>query len=400
MKNGFFLDENRPLGHLCDTPFRSMLSPRKIIRIYQRINLMETTQDNFVIVIIAGGLGTRLWPLSRRNSPKQFRSFVSEKTLLEETYDRAKKIVPEDRIFVSSSEKYRDRIKDLLPGISEERFLLEPSARGTGPAIGLIATTLRKKLPGATIATIASDHAIENDQAFVDALRSGLETIARHPDKLAVIGINPTSPDTGLGYIRMGKEFTNSGRERTFYVDEFREKPDRQTAETYLADWRYLWNAGYFIFSADTMLEWIRTYVPKLSEILGRISAGESIETTFLQAENDAIEPIVVEKLPPEARIVVPAPIQWSDIGTWKSLFDFLAHRNGGKSFLYGNVIELEGSGNLAYGNEKKTIALFGVDDLVIVDTDDALLVTRRDRADDIKTLISELKSREREDLL
>jgi mannose-1-phosphate guanylyltransferase len=361
---------------------------------------METQENNLAIVIVAGGSGTRLWPLSRKDSPKQFQSFVSDKTLLEETYDRAKQIVPEDRIFVSSGEKHRDRIRTLLPGISDNQLLLEPSARGTGPAIGLIATMLGDRLPGATIATIASDHAIENDEAFVAALRSGLETIARHPDKLAVVGINPTSPDTGLGYIRMGEEFTNSGRERTFFADEFKEKPDQKTAESYLADWRYLWNAGYFIFSADAMLGWIAKYAPKLSEVLTAIGNGTADKGAYDTVEIEAIEPIVVEKLPAESRIVVPAPIQWSDIGTWGTLFDFLAHRNGGKSFLFGETVEVEGSGNLAYGNGKKVITLFGVDDLVVVDTDDALLVTSRERAADIKKLISELKDHGREDLL
>lgn len=355
---------------------------------------------DLAIVIMAGGSGTRLWPLSRKNSPKQFQSFVSEKTLLEETYDRARRIVPENRIFISSGEKHRDRIRTLLPGISDDQLLLEPSARGTGPAIGLIATILGDRLTGATIATIASDHAIENDEAFVAALRSGLETVARHPDKLAVVGINPTSPDTGLGYIRMGEEFANSGQERTFFADEFKEKPDQKTAEAYLADWRYLWNAGYFIFSADAMLGWISEYAPRLSEVLTSIGNGVADKDAYDTVEVEAIEPIVVEKLPAESRIVVPAPIKWSDIGTWSSLFDFLKHRNRRDSFGLEKTIELESTGNLVYGNDKRTIALFGVDDLVIVDTDDALLVTSRERAADIKKLISELKDRGHEDLL
>ncbi len=361
---------------------------------------MKTQEKNLAIVIIAGGSGTRLWPLSRKESPKQFQSFVSDKTLLEETYDRVKQVVPVNRVFVASSEKYGSRIRTILPGVPEEQILLEPSAKGTGPALGLIATVLGNRLPGVTIATIASDHAIENDEAFVAALRSGLETIARHPDKLAVVGINPTTPDTGLGYIRMGEEFTDSGRERTFYADEFKEKPNQKTAEAYLADWRYLWNAGYFIFSADAMLGWIAKYAPKLSEVLTAIGNGTADKSAYDDIEVEAIEPIVVEKLPAESRIVVPAPIRWSDIGTWSSLFDVLAHRYKSESFLFGETVELEGSGNLVYGNGKKVIALFGVDDLVVVDTDDALLVTSRERAADIKKLISELKDRGREDLL
>ena len=367
---------------------------------YNATNIMETPKGNFAIVIMAGGSGTRLWPLSRKNTPKQFQSFVSDKTLLEETYDRAKQVVPADRIFVSSGVKYRDRILGLLPDITEDRLLLEPSQRGTGPAIGLIAALLSTRLPGATIATIASDHAIENGEAFVSSLRLAMETIEENADKLAVIGINPTVADTGLGYIRMGEEFGGEGSERIFFVDSFKEKPDRKTAEKYLADWQYLWNAGYFVFSADSMLGWIAEHSPALSDILKEIQGGAPIEASYAKAENEAIEPIVVEKLPVTSRIVIPSPIQWSDIGTWGSLFDFLKHRNGKDSFGLGNTVELESSGNLVYGGDKRTIAVFGVDDLVIVDTDDALLVTRRDRAADIKTLIAELKDRGREDLL
>jgi len=361
---------------------------------------MNTPTENLAIVIMAGGSGTRLWPLSRKNTPKQFQSFVSEKTLLEETYDRAKQVVPEDRIFISSGEKYRDRIFELLPGVGEDRLLLEPSPRGTGPAIGLIAALLGTRLPGVTVATIASDHAIENDEAFIASLRLALETIATHTDKLAVIGINPTVADTGLGYIKMGGEFGGSGSDRIFFVDEFKEKPTRKVAEAYLADWQYLWNAGYFIFSTDAMLGWIDAYSPALSAILRDIQGGSPIGEAYAGAENEAIEPIVVEKLPAESLIVVPAPIQWSYIGTWGSLFDFLAHRNGKKSFGLGRTVELESEGNLVYGNDKRTIAVFGVEDLVIVDTDDALLVTRRDRAADIKTLIAELKEQGHENLL
>jgi len=361
---------------------------------------METRSENLAIVIMAGGSGTRLWPLSRKNTPKQFQSFVSNKTLLEETYDRARQVVPADRIFVSSVEKYRDRILELLPDIAEDRLLLEPSQRGTGPAIGLIATLLATRLSGATIATIASDHAIENGEAFIASLRLAMQTIAENTDKLAVIGINPTVADTGLGYIRMGEEFGGEGSERIFFVDAFKEKPDRKTAEIYLADWQYLWNAGYFVFSAESMLGWIAEHSPALSDILKEIRDGAPIGESYAKAENEAIEPIIVEKLPVSSRIVIPSPIQWSDIGTWNSLFDFLAHRNGKKSFGLGKTVELESSGNLVYGNDKRTIAVFGVDDLVIVDTDDALLVTRRDRAADIKTLIAELKDRGREDLL
>ncbi|NTW75657.1 MAG: mannose-1-phosphate guanylyltransferase [Candidatus Moranbacteria bacterium] len=362
---------------------------------------METSESNTAIVIMAGGSGTRLWPLSRKNSPKQFQSFVSDKTLLEETYERAKRIVPEERIFISSGENYRNRILDLIPGMSDDRLLLEPSAQGTGPAIGLIATILGDRLPGVILATIASDHAIENEAEFVSSIRAGIDAVSRNRNRLAVIGIDPTAPDTGLGYIKVGSALPDAGPVKTFYVDSFKEKPDRKTAETYLSDGGYLWNAGYFIFSTDVMLEWIDEYVPRLSKILTAIGNGSPINQAYAEANNEPIDTMLVERLPSESRIVIPAPIQWSDIGTWNSLFDFLSRHGEEKSFLFGDALEVDGSGNLVYSKGgKKVIALFGVDDLVVVDTDDALLVTSRERAADIKKLISELKDRGREDLL
>lgn len=356
--------------------------------------------ENIAVVIMAGGSGTRLWPLSRKGTPKQFRSFVSDRTLLEETYTRARKIAPEERIFISSTEKYGKMILDLIPGFTEDRLLLEPSPRGTGPAIGLIASMLEERFPGITVATIASDHAIGSDDDFATALRTGLKIVTGHPDKLGLIGINPTKADTGLGYIRTGEEFGKSGSEKAFFADSFKEKPDRKTAETYLADWRYLWNAGYFVFSAGTMLDWLREYAPSLSDILERIRSGAPVDETYGDADNEPIDTMLAEKLPAEARIVVPASIQWSDIGTWSSLFEFLSHRNGSDSYNFGKTVELEGSGNLIYGSNSRVVTAFGVDDLVIVDTDDAVLVTSRERAGDIKKLIEELKKDGREELL
>lgn len=354
-----------------------------------------------VVVIMAGGSGTRLWPLSRKANPKQFQAFLSEKTLLEETYDRARRIVPADRIFVSTGTEHQARVLDLLPELTEDQLLLEPALRNTGPAIGLVATLIRKRIPDATIATIASDHAIENEDAFETSLRFALETVSAHRDQLCIVGINPTKPDTGLGYIKIGKPFKGrEGESQAFFVDSFKEKPDRQTAEVYLEDQRHLWNAGYFIFSAESMLGWIREYAPELSRILTDIAEGADLKKAYEQAENEPIDTMLTEKLPPESRIVVPAPMRWSDIGTWGSLFDFLSHKHGKKSFGFGDTIETEGTGNLVYGSEKRTVALFGVEDLVVVDTDDALLVTRRDRAADVKKIVEELKDDGREELL
>lgn len=360
------------------------------------------------IVIMAGGSGTRLWPLSRKATPKQFQSFVSEKTMIEETYDRVKNLVPESHIFVSTTAAYQPLVLEKIPSISQKNIIVEPEARNTAPAIALVSTTIATLDPEAVIATIASDHAIDNPDEWSATIRAALATVAAHPDKLVTIGINPTHADTGLGYIRMGREFDTIDGKRVFEVAAFKEKPDRETAEIYLRSFDYLWNAGYFIFSVRTFAQWTRELAPTLSAVMDEITTAQksgSLDATTLAAlyartMSEPIEPLIVEKLAPEKRLVIPAPLKWSDVGSWQTLYDFLHKKSGASSVVSGDHIDL-GSKNLLIHGGSRLIATIGVEDLVIVDTDDALLIAKRDEvSSEIKKLIEKLKSDGRQDLL
>ncbi len=369
---------------------------------------IQAKHNHSYVVIMAGGSGTRLWPLSRKKKPKQFQSFISEKTLIQETFDRATQVVPRDNIFVSTTKKYKRLVLEQLPALTENRLLLEPKQRNTAPAIALLAAHIAAYDKDAVIATIASDHAIENPQEFVATIDLGLVTAAKQKDKLIVVGINPTRPDTGLGYIKMGQEFSVVGDRRIFVASAFQEKPDLATAEKYLAGWEYLWNAGYFIFAAASFAKWTKQYAPALHQTIAKIiqlqnSATPDEKTSavlYAETESEPIDTLIVEKLSPQNRLVIPSSLKWNDVGNWKNLYHFLREKDGSSMVIRGKHLDLDSQNTLVYGN-KKLIATIGLSDLVIVDTDDALLIAKRDQvATRIKNLLEKLKEKGEESYL
>jgi mannose-1-phosphate guanylyltransferase len=358
------------------------------------------SNSHHYIVIMAGGSGTRLWPLSRKSRPKQFQSFISGQTMIQETFDRVRDLVPRDNIFVSTTSEYQPLVIEQLSDLKPDNIIIEPEARNTAPAIALVAATIRVRDPESIVATIASDHAIENPDEFRATIGAALATVEKTPDKLVVIGINPTKPDTGLGYIKMGREVAVVNDKRVFQVDAFKEKPDQKTAEEYLRSFDYLWNAGYFIFSPATLATWTKTLSPELAQAIESISTEQAagtlseakLQELYALAPSEPIDTLIVERLDPEYRLVIPSPLQWSDVGNWSTLHEFLATKSGHHSVVNGEHIDL-GSKNILVQSGKRLVATIGVEDLVIIDTDDALLVARRDQvAGDIKKIIEKLK--------
>ncbi|MEK7181540.1 MAG: sugar phosphate nucleotidyltransferase [Patescibacteria group bacterium] len=365
----------------------------------------NSSLEHAYAVIMAGGSGTRLWPLSRKEKPKQFQSFISEKTMIQETFERVSSLVPEDHIFVSTTLACRELVREQLPQIKEERLIIESVSKNTAAAIAYIAKTIEVLDKEAVVATISSDHAIENPEEFTRSLTVALTTISKNPDKLSTVGINPTSPDTGLGYIKMGKEFDILNEKRIFFVDAFKEKPDQETAEKYLASWEYLWNAGYFIFSAATFSNWTKEFMPDLADIMTKIieqkQAGtlndETLTLLYGMCSNEAVEPAIIEKLPGDKLLVVPSALKWSDVGSWKTLFEFLSKKNGTAIVSSGKHLDLSSKNILVHGDDR-FIATLGLKDIIIVDTHDALLIAQKDSvSSDIKKLIEELKEKNSE---
>jgi mannose-1-phosphate guanylyltransferase len=352
-----------------------------------------TDIDNAYAIIMAGGSGTRFWPLSRSDRPKQFLSLGPDsRSLLRATAERVWALIPPERTFVVTSELLADQVERELPELPSSQVLAEPVGRNTAPCIGWAATHVRRLDPNAVMTVLPADHYIGDTDAYIDALRRGLEA-ATHGDYVT-IGIRPTRAETGYGYIEVGGELDPG----VFRARRFVEKPNRQRAEQFVASGRFLWNSGMFFFLASRILEAIDRHLPGLGEQLHgyeeAAAAGretELVSQTYASLPAVSIDHGIMEKV--DSVSVVPGSFDWSDLGSWTSTWELSPQDDRG-NVLPGGGIGIDATGNYAWAPDGKLVALIGVEDLVIVDSGDALLVVPRERAQDVREIVAALRER------
>jgi mannose-1-phosphate guanylyltransferase len=347
-------------------------------------------------LIIAGGSGTRLWPMSRSALPKQLIPFIHGKSLLQLAFERLEGLVPVDQRYICAGIQHREAICAAVPGFRNERFLGEPTGRDTLNAIGLGAAVIARDDPEAVIAVFTADHIIEPPDKFREIVAHGFQLAERNANTLVTFGITPTAASTAYGYLQLGGLIDESAR----CVEQFKEKPDLATAREYLYAGanRYLWNSGMFVWRAKTLLDCIRRYLPESSVGLEKI--GQAWSTPQAQATLAAVFPTLKKisvdfaVMEPASRdplvrvAAIPMPLRWLDVGSWPSFGETCSHDEHGNAVGSGRVISLETSGSLiASSDARHLITAIGCEDLIIIHTPDATLVCRKDQAEGIKEL-------------
>ena len=343
-------------------------------------------------VIMAGGIGSRFYPMSTNQKPKQFLSLFSEKSMIRETFERILPLVDQDKIMISSNSNFEKLVKESLPEIFDRNLLMEPVGRNTAPALGLAALVALRRDPEAIIVSLHSDHYIKKESRFLNVLKNGLKLAEE--GRIVTLGITPTYPEVGYGYILRGNAHEACDFE-AYEVQKFVEKPDLDTAKSYLDTGNYTWNAGMFIFKAQQLLDEMSVHCPELHE--GLMELNSKIDTpdfdkVYGQLQSIAIDVAVMEK---SSQIsMIPCDVGWSDVGSFYSLFQVRDgdENNNVKLSNDFSLLAVDSYGNLTSTEDSKSIALVGVSDLMVVDTAECLLVGRLDQAQDVKKII-DLKS-------
>ena len=357
--------------------------------------------DTLYAVILAGGSGTRLWPRSRIHRPKQLLDLVSDQTMIQQTVQRLLPLMPLERICIMTSAHQAALIQRQLPDLPNENMFIEPMGRGTGPCVALAAEYLRRRDPAAVMASLHADHFIPQEEQFREALRASYDVAQR--GMLVTLGAAPTYPETGYGYIERGEVLPMANGHDVYRIARFVEKPAAATAKQMIVSGRYMWNTGMFTWRVDMILSEFRLYqaefMRQLEDIAAAIGAPQERETLnrlWPQVKNETIDRGIMERTAHAA--VIPVNIGWSDIGSWAALHDLLEKDEHG-NVVRGQHLGVDTHDSLIHG-QSKLIATVGLTDVIVVETDDAILICAKERAQDVKEIVEQLKKQGRTELV
>ena len=335
-------------------------------------------------LIMAGGKGTRFWPLSTEDKPKQFLKLIGDKTMIQMTVERILPIIPMDRIYICTGERYVDLIKEQVPNLSVENIIIEPEGRNTSPCITLSSLVIKRKYKDATMVVLPSDHLIENEDKFRDIILKANKYLDTNNKAIVTLGMSPTRPETGYGYIK----YDNNTNIEMLKVDRFVEKPDKETAEKYLKEGNYLWNGGMFLWKVNTILSEVKKYIPNTYEVLSEIenvsdeNLQEVINSNYSKTDEISIDYAVLEKS--NDIYVVKSDIGWDDIGTLMAMERYRKKDNY-ENIYDENTISIDSRNSLVIGNSDKQVIMIGVDNIATIVSDDGIYIVKKSLLENIK---------------
>lgn len=340
-------------------------------------------------LIMAGGKGTRFWPLSTEEKPKQFLNLIGDKTMIQMTVDRIKPIIPTERIFICTSKKYVSLVREQLPEISDRNIIIELEGRNTTPCIALSAMVIERYYRSANMVVLPSDHLIEDEEEFRNTLLSSDNFVNNNNKAIVTLGMNPSRAETGYGYIKYGENILRSNKFRVIKVEKFVEKPDEETAKKYLREGNYLWNGGMFIWSINNIIEQIKIYSKDTYEALHLIrevnedKLQELIDDNYKNTEEISIDYSVLEKS--KDVYVIPSNFGWDDIGSWEAL-DRYREKDDYGNILVGNAKSIKGKNNLVVSFNQKVI-VEGLNDIYVIENDGRIIIGHKSNVGNIKKL-------------
>lgn len=343
-------------------------------------------------IILAGGIGSRFWPISKETEPKQFLNIYSNKGMLEETIQRIRPLIKKENIYIAANKKHYQRINTYLRkfDIPLKNALFEPESKNTLAPIGLLSKRISEADPGAICLVLPSDHLAKNSNTFLKCLKGAIN--AAHENCIVTLGIRPSRPETGYGYIKVSAKLKTKSAKQIFKVERFIEKPELNKAKKFIKDKRYYWNSGIFIFKPRVMLEEIKRFKPDIYKLIMRLKGKKYFNRLWSKFPSVSVDYAIMEKT--KKKVLLPADYGWVDLGSWQTVEEILKHDKDGNIFKgKGNFINI-GSRNTIVWSDEGVVATLGLQNIIIVNTKDALLVTAKDKTQDVKKVVQLLKEK------